>query len=196
MTEQRPPDVGGRLRALRKGRGLSMRALAERCDLSPNAISLIERGLTSPSVSTLHRLAQALGVHIAAFFEQPTEAVEWVVSRAGERSYLGDPQVLLENLGTGLSQPTLEPYLVTLQPGATSGRSIITHGGQELVYCLQGEVEYEVAGNVCLLREGDALLFEARLPHRWRNPGSVPARFLMVFGACEDHDSLRRHLGR
>jgi len=69
MSERKPPDVGSQVRALRMERGLSMRGLAELCELSPNAISLIERGATSPSVSTLHRLATALRIPITAFFE-------------------------------------------------------------------------------------------------------------------------------
>jgi len=68
MTEKEAPNVGIHLRDLRKERGLSLRALAEMSDLSPNTISLIERGGNPPSVPTLHRLATALGVHISYFF--------------------------------------------------------------------------------------------------------------------------------
>lgn len=57
MSEKGVPDVGAQVRALRQQCGLSLRTLAELCDLSPNTISLIERGESSPSVSTLHRLA-------------------------------------------------------------------------------------------------------------------------------------------
>ena len=61
-------DVGGRLRELRQGIGLSMRALARMSGLSANALSMIERGKTSPSVSTLYKLATAMGIPITAFF--------------------------------------------------------------------------------------------------------------------------------
>ena len=61
-------DVGLRLRVLREERGVSMRALARRSGLSANALSMIERGLASPSVSTLNKLAMALEVPIMAFF--------------------------------------------------------------------------------------------------------------------------------
>ena len=66
-------DVGGRLRELRQGIGVSMRALARMSGLSANALSMIERGRTSPTVSTLYKLATAMGIPITAFFrEQPT----------------------------------------------------------------------------------------------------------------------------
>lgn len=66
-------DVASRLRNLRELRGISMRTLGTRSGLSANALSMIERGKTSPSVSTLYKLADALGVSITAFFDTETE---------------------------------------------------------------------------------------------------------------------------
>ena len=145
-------------------------------------------------MSTLHRLATALRVPITAFFKERDEDVRLVLSRSGDRPYSGHDQALLESLGSGLEEQIMDPFEVTLQPGAGSGRQVMSHTGQELVYCLQGEVEYEVEGKPYLLRVGDALLFEAQLPHSWRNPGQTAARFLLVFGACHEHDSLAQHL--
>jgi transcriptional regulator with XRE-family HTH domain len=194
MSEQGAPDVGSQLRALRQQRGLSLRTLAELCDLSPNTISLIERGESSPSVSTLHRLATALGVHITAFFEGHTEHVQAVLTRAAERRRSGNAHVLLESLGTGLEEQSLEPFLVTMKPGADSGQQTILHSGQEMVYCLQGEIEYEVASQPYRLAAGDTLLFEARLAHRWRNPADIPATFLMVFCTGGKGSPVEQHL--
>ena len=117
MSERKPPNVGAQVRALRTERGLSMRGLAELCELSPNAISLIERGSTSPSVSTLHRLATALRVPITAFFEGQEERVELILSQAGKRSYSGTDSVLLESLGAGLDHER-----VAIHPGRTCFR--------------------------------------------------------------------------
>jgi transcriptional regulator with XRE-family HTH domain len=194
MSEQAAPDVGAQVRALRQQRGLSLRTLAELCDLSPNTISLIERGATSPSVSTLHRLATALSVHITAFFEGRAERVQAVLTRAAERSRSGNATVQLESLGTGLDEQSLEPFLVTMKPGANSGQQIMVHTGQEMVYCLEGEVEYEAAGQPYRLAVGDALLFEARLPHRWRNPAGTPATFLLVFCGEGKGSPVEQHL--
>ena len=65
-------DVGTRLRQLREERNMSMRSLATASSLSANALSMIERGKTSPSVSTLYKLADAMGVPITTFFGEPT----------------------------------------------------------------------------------------------------------------------------
>jgi quercetin dioxygenase-like cupin family protein len=171
-----------------------MRGLAELCELSPNAISLIERGSTSPSVSTLHRLATALRVPITAFFEGQEDRVELILSRAGKRSYSGTDSVMLESLGAGLDHQSLEPFVVTLQPGADSGEQGMAHNGHELVYCLEGELEYEVAGTRYPLTAGDAVLFEARLTHCWRNRGHSPAVFLLIFQSDVQGEWVEQHL--
>ena len=194
MNSRKLPDVGVRLRILRERRGLSLRGLAEVCNLSPNTISLIERGISSPSVATLHRLAIALGVPITSFFDKEIEKKEVILTRAGERPCSKSASVLLESLGAGLQDQTLEPFVVTLKPGADSGRQVMGHAGHELVYCLQGKVEYEVAGQQYRLAVGDALLFEARLAHRWRNPSSESAIFLLVLQTSLRDESVEQHL--
>jgi len=195
MVEQTPPNVGQHIRVLRRQRGLSLRALAGLCDLSPNTISLIERGVTSPSVSTLHRLAMALGVPITSLFEDRVEKAQVILTRADERPRSGSASVMLESLGTGLEEQACDPFLVTLKSGAGSGEQVMVHTGHELVFCLEGELDYEVAGEDYRLEEGDALLFHADLPHRWRNPNSKPAIFLLIMQAAEDvHESVDQHL--
>jgi transcriptional regulator with XRE-family HTH domain len=195
MSDQNGPDVGLHLRAIRKERGLSLRALAQLSGLSPNTISLVERGVTSPSVSTLHRLATALAVPITALLEEPAERTELIVTRAGERTRSGSGSVELESLGYGVEGQVCDPFSVRLKPGASSGSRQMTHSGHELVYCLEGAVEYEILGEAHRLEPGDALLFDGVLPHRWRNPNSKEAVFLLIIGGSEDRSvPMDQHL--
>ena len=83
MIEETPPDVGRRIRMRREQRGLSLRILAERSGLSVNAVSLIEGRQSSPTVVTLHRLAEALGVRIVDLLGTGEKAPV-IVFRAGE----------------------------------------------------------------------------------------------------------------
>lgn len=184
MAEETPPDVGRRIRELRERQGLSLRGLAELSGLSVNAVSLIERGQSSPTVATLHRLAAALRVRITDFFGPEAQA-RVIFVRANQRGRTQTEGTLVESLGTGLSNQRLEPFLVTLDPGAGSGSEPITHGGQELVFGLHGQVQYVVNGQVYTITEGDALLFEATLPHYWCNPTWERARLLLVLEAVE-----------
>ena len=194
MSEREPPYIGRQVRALRRQRNLSLRGLAEPCDLSPTTISLIERGDSSPSVATLHRLATALGVPITSFFQEPEGKVEVILTRAGERRLLGTGNIHMESLGSGLQDQAMELFAVTLPPGSDSGTGAIEHDGHEMVYCIRGEVEYQIAGKSYLLAAGDALLFEARLPHCWQNRRQEPATFLLIFQSEIARDSVEQHL--
>ena len=150
MNQPEMLDVGNRVRTVRQERGLSLRALAGRCDLSPNAISLIERSISSPSISTLHRIAQGLGVPITSLLTKPTGGAKLILTRRDERERSGSASVLLEKLASGLEQQTLASFAVTLKAGAGSGKWIMAHSGHELVFCLKGELEYSIDGKAYL----------------------------------------------
>lgn len=195
MSEPGAPSVGVQLREFRHQRGLSLRALADLCELSPNTISLIERGATSPSVSTLHRLATALGVHISDFFVEPGTKTRVLLTRADERARSGSSNVKLESLGYGLDEQACDPFVVTLKEGANSGRYVMTHPGHELIFCLEGTLDYEIEGVHHRLEPGDALLFDAELPHRWSNPNRHPVKFVLIMQLGEDRQGpVDQHL--
>lgn len=180
-----PVDVGDRLRTLRQERGQSMRALARASGLSTNALSMIERGRTSPSVSTLYKLADALGVPVTAFFrsEPPRQSV--VFCKANERSRVQFQRGFWEGLGGESFIGRVEPFLLTLDPGATSGPFGMIHSGHEFVVCLKGQLEYQVEEGQYTLQEGDSLLFASRLHHRWRNPDKGITQVLIVLSGFE-----------
>lgn len=188
-----PPAVGVRVRELREDRGLSLRALSDRCGLSINAISLIERGRSSPTVSSLHALTAALGVPIVDLF-QAAEARGVVVVTRDRRLGHDEHGVRMESLGTGLRDQQLAPFLFTLAPGA-GGERPVRHPGQEFAHCLEGQVEYIVDGERHVLSAGDSLLLESTLPHAFRNASPRRARLLVVFQASGDADGAHRPHG-
>ena len=190
-------DVGARLRMLRAGAGLSIRALAEMSGLNVNTLSLIENGKSSPSVSTLQQLAGALGVPVTEFFvtEQGTNTV--VYQKDGERPRALFEHGSMEDLGAGMSRFGAEPLIVTLEAKADSGKNPIVHTGREFVYCLEGHVAYTVDTETYVLEPGDSLLFEAYLPHRWRNSDATPSRVLLVLCPMDERDQpTQRHFAR
>jgi transcriptional regulator with XRE-family HTH domain len=189
-------SLGQRLRVVRQERGLSQRALAEQADVSPNAISLIERDEISPSVATLQRLAAALSVKMSFFFDATTET-GIIHSRMGTRAQVVSGGVTIEGLGSRLRQQQLEPFHLILAPHADAGGQQVVHAGQELVCCHRGCVEYEIDGTTYMLMPGDILLFEADRPHYWRNPGEETAELLLVLQSPElPEDQARRHFAR
>lgn len=182
-------EVGAALRALREARQLSIRALAEQSGLAVNTLSLIENGKTSPSVSTLQRLATTLDVPITAFFEREMPVSQVVYTRAEQRARVAFDQGTLEDLGAGMADCPVEPFLVTLAPGASSGMDMITHTGHEFVLCLTGHIAYTVGQQRYRLKPGDSLLFEAHEPHRWQNVHSARSEMLVLF--CPSRERQR-----
>lgn len=182
-------DVGSRLRQLRQERDMSMRALARASGLSTNALSMIERSLTSPSVSTLYKLADALQVPITAFFrlEPPKQPI--VYRKLKERKAFRISTGIWQGLGGDSYTGHLEPLLVTIDGGGSSGDSGMIHTGHEFVLCMSGKLEYEIDGQKFLLEPGDSLIFFAQLRHRWVNPGDEAAAILMVLAGSEQGES-------
>lgn len=193
MTLTTEPNVGERIRELRVARKLSLRALAEKSSLSTNAISLIERGENSPTVSSLHRLATALGVPISDFFKDAQEqAVVYVTPEQRLRSEANG--IELASLATGLRNQQLEPFLMRIGPGVGNRDEPVTHNGEEFVHCLEGEVNYCVDEQVFRLHPGDSLLLKAEQPHCFENTEDKPARLLIIFLTSEGtHQLIEQH---
>lgn len=181
-------DVGERLRELRQERNMSMRALARASGLSANALSMIERSRTSPSVSTLYKLADAMGVPITAFFRQEPPRKDIVFRKADERTRVPFMRGVWEGLGGEAFVGRVEPFMLTLESGASSGPFGIVHTGHEFVLCLRGQLEYEVENQRFVLETGDSLLFAAQLTHRWRNPGKTVCYAMFVLSNFEQDE--------
>ena len=192
MLDQKTESiVGQQIRNLRMQRGLSLRALAELCGLSANAISLIERNENSPNVSSLHQIATALNVPITDFFYQDKEPTTLYVKRNQGVRYRNNG-VELESLGIGLPNQQLEPFRLTIEPGSGSSHEPISHPGHEFVYCLEGEIDYYVDEQNYHLDVGDSLLLEAFNPDSWHNASKNPTIILLIFQATLSHHLARQ----
>ncbi|MBI3362540.1 MAG: helix-turn-helix domain-containing protein, partial [Chloroflexi bacterium] len=128
-------NVGSRVRGLREESGMSLRGLAKASEMSPNALSQIERGNASPSVSTLNRLAAALSVPITAFFDTGTPREPVVFVKADRRTRVPFSRGLMEGLGGELFTGRVEPFYLTLEAGGNSGPHPVVHTGHEFVFC-------------------------------------------------------------
>jgi transcriptional regulator with XRE-family HTH domain len=183
-------NVGARLRELREARNISMRALATRSGLSANALSMIERGRASPSVSTLYKLADALGVSITSFFGSDTQRLQVVFMKGAERARVSFTRGVFEGLGGERFVGGVEPFMLTLESNANSGPRTMAHTGHEFVFCLRGQLEYQVERQIYELSSGDSLLFAAHLKHKWRNVGGTVVSALIIISGFEEGEQL------
>ena len=187
------PTLGDRLRNLRTERRLSQRELAQLASLSANSVSLIERDEISPSVSTLQSLAAALNIKISYFFDDEYVGNVMLV-KASDRPIITGNGLVIEGVGKRMKGQEVEPFRITLDPHAMSGERQVVHPGQEFVCCQEGRVEYLIDGQSYIVEKGDFLIFEATLPHIWRNPFDEKAVFVLVIQTPnESRDPVQRH---
>jgi len=178
--------IGRAIRGFRRQQGITVADLAERTGLSRGMLSKIENGNISPSLSTLQSLASALGVPLTSFlrgyeetrYVSHTKAGESVeVSRAGTRA--GHQYNLLGHLQSVASGVVVEPYMITLSEKSDTFPTF-QHDGVEMIYMLEGVVEYRHGDSLFRLEAGDTLFFEADAPHGPEDLIELPAKYLSV----------------
>jgi transcriptional regulator with XRE-family HTH domain len=176
--------LGEEVRSLRIAGRASGGELARRCGISRSMLSRIERGLVSPSIATLHRLAEALDVPASRFFCPRNGRTDLsyvaagngiVVDRMGEVA--GFRYELLGHLLSG--NLFVEPYLVRLDIGVRPFADFL-HPGLQFMYVLSGRFRYRHGTRVLETGRGDSLLFETHAPHGVESIIEEPVSYLIV----------------
>ncbi len=179
--------VGARVRALREAMGLSLRDLAERSGVSAPMLSQVERGETSPTLAIASRIAAGLELSLSQLLRLD-EGDGVSVVRADERLLGGRADGhRYEVLTPALPGLRAELSLHSLAPGSTTGGPddppIHEPGSRETAYVTEGRLLLVCDGKRYELGEGDAVTFDADLPHQFENSGRRPAAFLSVVAA-------------
>lgn len=175
--------IGGRVRQERQSRGWTLDQLAEAAGVSRRMVVNVEQGAANPSVGTLLRLSDSLGVGLPALVESPEPKPVKVV-RSGEGAVLwsgefGGRGVLV----AGTESPdVVEFWDWSLIPGDRHESEAHSPGTKELLQVQQGTVTVVIGEQSVVLEVGDALTFPGDVAHSYANPGNEPARFsLAVF---------------
>lgn len=164
------PRFGARLRAARRERGLTIQQVADAAGISKGFVAQIERDEASPSVSTLLRICDAVGIAVGSLFETPRRDLVRVPDRP--RIEFGGTGVTDWLLSPDPSDP-LQVILSEVAPAGGGGEQPYTLAAdREFVFVLSGSLRVVVGEEEHLLGAGDALTFSPREPHTWAN-GSV-----------------------
>ncbi len=177
--------MGEHVRRLRVEAGLSVRTLARQTGFSASFMSQLENGQVSPSISSMERIAGALGVTLGQFFLTAADGEGGLVVRAADREALSSGWSRAEVAALSVARPTarLEAMLVTLRPGGCSGKHPYPHPHEEFALVLQGEVVLTLGPGEHRLRRGDAATILPGELRLWRNEGRTPARVMIVAAA-------------
>ena len=178
--------IGREVRAFRKQQGITVVELSKLTDLSIGMLSKIENGHTCPSLTTLQTLAHALSVPLTAFFRGFEEKREAIFTKAGkgveierEGTRAGHQYNLLGHIGANSSGVIVEPYLISLTSESDTFKTF-QHSGIEMIYMLEGKVDYLHGNSIYPLEPGDTLFFDADAPHGPDRLVELPARYLSI----------------
>jgi transcriptional regulator with XRE-family HTH domain len=171
-------ELGPRLRRLRTSRVLTLRELAARAGVTESFLSQVERGVATPSIASVQRIARGLGLSIADLFAEVESAGK--VVRATERRRIQYPGLgAVDEFLTRGKGGRLQVIMSTVEPGGGTGEEPYTHeSDEEVLVVLEGELDLWVGDEHFHLEQGDAVTHSSRVPHRNTNNGSGPARIL------------------
>jgi len=173
--------LGRRIKDLRLGRGLSIKELAKRAELSSGAISQIERGIGSTSLRSIRNICKALQVPLGILFSnEGKDGESEYLCRFHHRETLNFGHGTIKHKLTAAAVQKLEMLDVNIEPGGNSGPETYSHEGEEMGLVLAGVLDLYIAEKLYQLKEGDAFAFPSTLPHRFANSGKSRCRALWV----------------
>jgi len=180
------PVVGGNLRRLRMRRGLSLEKLSRISGVSRAMLGQIELGQSTPTVNVLWKISTALEVPFSALItDRPSTSFHVMRRDQAKRLTSSDGSFTSRALFPFDEPRRVEFYELRLSPGGSENADAHPPGTIENLVVSHGNVEIEVGGAVHSLGTGDALVFEADVPHLYRNPSSADAVMYLVMTYAE-----------
>lgn len=179
-------QVGLRIRAARRKHKLTLTALSAQTGLDKGFLSRLERGEKFGSVGTLHTVAAALGTPLSALLGEADPKDEIHIVRAGERHRLSSSdnepgEHAYEAITTGANNSGLSVMVVEV--GTHGERTVAHHGGDELIFVLEGRVRVHFGEHTVLLERDDSVRFPGYLPHSLCAEGRKKARALIIIAS-------------
>ncbi len=174
--------LGNTIRSIRQSRKLTLRDVGENAGCTKAYLSQIERGVVSPSISVLKRIATALGIRLVDLFLVPGDKEDNVVTRRGEGVTIRYPKegAFLSLLVKDLEGRNMEPLLKRLEPKTGSDGLYAHAGSQEFGHVLSGSFDLMVDDKVYTLHAGDCFYFDSSRQHGFMNNSKEPADILWI----------------
>ncbi len=182
VVEQLVINVGRKLRELRQQRGLSLRQLSKKVDVSPSTIQKVEQNLISPTLGTVLKITKGLGTNLQSLLDEHMEAKDVVHLPQVKRRTIPVPdlKISIQSLADGLAGQAFSAVFLTIPRGAKMKEREFRHQGEELQLCVKGVVKFTIREETYILKRGDSLRFKSYLPHYWENAGETEAQLLMI----------------
>jgi transcriptional regulator with XRE-family HTH domain len=186
-------NLGQKIKNLRQKKGLTLQEVAEKASLSEPVLVQIEGEVVAPPVATLLKIARALNVNIGYFFQDQDAEKRAVIVPRNERKKVfrrihEEPSKVgyyYESLAYPKADKHMEPFHVTFEVKKKEDLIFFNHKGEEFIYVLDGQLEFNYEDETYALGTGDSLYFDASLPHAFRAVGKKPALAIDIIYASE-----------
>lgn len=184
--------LGKRLAAFRKLNALSLEDVATRAGITKSYLSKLERGLSSPTIATVLKLATALGITSEQLINSDTVGDEVVLVKADARVPFSRSRdrvgYTYEAIAAQRANKAMMPFIMTPPTSFADEQELVSHPGEELIFLISGTMEVVFKDRTVQMSPGDSLYFNASVAHRSRSTGDVPAQALVVLS-----DPTQRH---
>ncbi|MER5459710.1 XRE family transcriptional regulator [Streptomyces sp. NPDC002668] len=178
------PDVAPRLRDLRRRRGLTLEAAAQRAGLSPAHLSRLETGHRQPSLPMLLGLARLYGSTVAELLGELAPEREPIIRAGSREPSEADGWTYHQTGGAGRAMQALRLVV----PYGSQGELVRVHPGEEWLHVLKGRLRLSLGGAVHELAPGDSAHFDSLTPHRLAAAGREGAELLFVHTLLQSPD--------
>jgi transcriptional regulator with XRE-family HTH domain len=169
---------GGRIRSLRRQRGMTLKQVGELSGLSTPFLSQVERDKVSPAVASLAGIARALGVSMNFFVNVPGDGDSFRQPRDVSVFQLNGGSAKLARLAGRFEGRQLEPMLIRIPPGGGVPR--FEHTGEEFLYVLRGRLTVSVGKQKRTLGPGSSGHHLSTISHAWSNEGKAEVVLVWV----------------
>jgi transcriptional regulator with XRE-family HTH domain len=162
-------EICVKIKELRMKKGLTLKELSDKSELSVSFLSQIERGTSSLAINSLKKISDAFEVNITYFFETPKKD-KYVVKVEDRKPYeVKGLESQYTRLNGEFPNRSLAPFIIKLKPNQKRNNTF-HFPGEEFYYVLEGAVVFRVGEEDYFLREGDSIHFPSDLPHYGENP--------------------------
>jgi transcriptional regulator with XRE-family HTH domain len=182
--------LGERLKLLRTIHGMSLEELAQLTGMTKSYLSKVERGLSEPSFGSVLKLCHAYGITTGQLLGEEASTERLQLTRKQERTPLRKVKnyegYIYEAIANKRGDKRMQPFVMhPPMKHAAEETDLVSHQGEELIFVIKGEIEFMTHEKTLRLSSGDALYFDATIPHRSLSVGKSPAEVLVVIAGIE-----------
>ena len=179
-TEETLYEIGRNIRRFRVERGMTLKMLGAATGLSTSMLSLVERGLSSPSIGSLITICSALGIQMSDLIVQDSQSPKGHLSRGDDQPVISTMEGVARTILRDDKIRGIEIAINNYEPNSGSSEQPLSHAGHEYGIVLDGSVVVEVGTSRYELKQGDLVSYDSRIPHRIWNFGKKRVRALWI----------------